>query len=72
MPRDDESYLGRFFRRRERKERDRRALPTEEEPSLPPPVEPIKGEEEPGRNDPCRCGSGKKYKRCCGKPGQGK
>jgi tetratricopeptide (TPR) repeat protein len=19
----------------------------------------------PGRNDPCRCGSGKKYKRCC-------
>ena len=21
---------------------------------------------EPGRNDPCPCGSGKKYKRCCG------
>jgi uncharacterized protein len=21
-----------------------------------------------GRNDPCPCGSGKKYKRCCGKP----
>ena len=20
-----------------------------------------------GRNDPCPCGSGKKYKRCCGK-----
>jgi uncharacterized protein len=20
----------------------------------------------PGRNDPCRCGSGKKYKKCCG------
>ena len=20
----------------------------------------------PGRNDPCRCGSGKKYKHCCG------
>jgi preprotein translocase subunit SecA len=20
-----------------------------------------------GRNDPCSCGSGKKYKRCCGK-----
>ncbi|NLB54684.1 MAG: YecA family protein, partial [Lentisphaerae bacterium] len=19
-----------------------------------------------GRNDPCRCGSGKKYKKCCG------
>lgn len=22
---------------------------------------------EPGRNDPCPCGSGKKYKHCCGK-----
>ncbi len=22
--------------------------------------------EKPGRNDPCPCGSGKKYKRCCG------
>jgi len=21
-----------------------------------------------GRNDPCTCGSGKKYKKCCGKP----
>lgn len=20
----------------------------------------------PGRNDPCSCGSGKKFKRCCG------
>lgn len=24
-------------------------------------------EEKIGRNDPCRCGSGKKYKKCCGK-----
>ncbi|HEY2683328.1 MAG TPA: sulfotransferase [Steroidobacteraceae bacterium] len=23
----------------------------------------------PGRNDPCPCGSGKKYKKCCGEPG---
>jgi SEC-C motif len=22
----------------------------------------------PGRNDPCWCGSGRKYKRCCGAP----
>ena len=22
----------------------------------------------PGRNDPCPCGSGKKYKKCCGAP----
>ena len=23
--------------------------------------------EAPGRNDPCPCGSGKKFKKCCGK-----
>jgi hypothetical protein len=27
---------------------------------------PAAREATPGRNDPCRCGSGKKYKRCCG------
>ena len=30
-------------------------------------VEPIRADQEPGRNDPCPCGSGKKYKKCCGK-----
>jgi len=29
-------------------------------------VKPIVKEKEPGRNDPCPCGSGKKYKKCCG------
>jgi len=24
----------------------------------------------PGRNDPCCCGSGKKYKKCCGSKGE--
>lgn len=29
--------------------------------------EPLKRTEpKPGRNDPCSCGSGKKYKKCCG------
>ena len=27
----------------------------------------IRKEEKVGRNDPCPCGSGKKYKKCCGK-----
>ncbi len=27
----------------------------------------IRVEKKPGRNDPCPCGSGKKYKFCCGK-----
>ena len=29
--------------------------------------EPIRAEKTVGRNDPCPCGSGKKYKNCCGK-----
>ncbi|GHV12178.1 UPF0225 protein [Fibrobacterales bacterium] len=28
--------------------------------------EPVKKEISVGRNDPCPCGSGKKYKKCCG------
>ena len=28
---------------------------------------PIRAEKKIGRNDPCPCGSGKKYKNCCGK-----
>ncbi len=28
----------------------------------------VRAEQKVGRNDPCPCGSGKKYKRCCGKP----
>ncbi|MEW6415231.1 MAG: UPF0149 family protein [Pseudomonadota bacterium] len=30
------------------------------------PAAPIRKAPEPGRNDPCPCGSGKKYKKCCG------
>ncbi|MDR1592847.1 MAG: preprotein translocase subunit SecA, partial [Prevotellaceae bacterium] len=29
-------------------------------------TQPIKAEKTVGRNDPCPCGSGKKYKNCCG------
>ncbi|BCS53099.1 preprotein translocase subunit SecA [Geobacter sp. SVR] len=31
------------------------------------PQEPAKSAKLAGRNDPCPCGSGKKYKKCCGK-----
>ena len=30
------------------------------------PREPIRREDTPGRNAPCPCGSGRKFKRCCG------
>ena len=33
----------------------------------PPPGAPAAGAPVVGRNDPCPCGSGKKYKKCCGR-----
>ena len=30
------------------------------------PVEPYRAPVKVGRNEPCPCGSGKKYKKCCG------
>lgn len=43
---------------------------TEETPETPAeqdPIPPVDTKKEIGRNDPCPCGSGKKYKHCCGK-----
>ncbi|MCL5289663.1 MAG: SEC-C metal-binding domain-containing protein, partial [Firmicutes bacterium] len=31
------------------------------------PRQPVRKEQQAGRNDPCPCGSGTKYKKCCGK-----
>jgi preprotein translocase subunit SecA len=42
---------------------------TEEEASSEQPVEPATRDRKAGRNDPCPCGSGKKYKKCCGAKG---
>ena len=40
---------------------------TNEQQSLP--NTPIRVPKKPRRNEPCPCGSGKKYKDCCGKSG---
>jgi uncharacterized protein len=32
-----------------------------------PPSQPVQTSSKIGRNDPCPCGSGKKFKKCCGK-----
>ena len=34
---------------------------------IKPPITQPEKQKKVGRNDPCPCGSGKKYKRCCGK-----
>ena len=64
----DTNEGNRFDRRKEKAERHKASLPGDDETPLPPPVESIRSDQkEIGRNDPCPCGSGKKYKKCCGK-----
>ncbi|MEG2018701.1 MAG: SEC-C metal-binding domain-containing protein, partial [Clostridium sp.] len=47
------------------RERVAKITSTNEDNSLK--KEPTKKKEKPNRNDPCSCGSGHKYKNCCGR-----
>ena len=40
--------------------------PAEAAAPEPPKPAPVPAGPSVGRNDPCHCGSGKKYKKCCG------
>jgi preprotein translocase subunit SecA len=51
--------------RREAPKREQLATPITTSSETKP--QPKKSDKKPGRNDPCPCGSGKKYKNCCGK-----
>ena len=51
--------------RTEQPKREQVAVPQEPKPGGNP--QPKHAEKRVGRNDPCPCGSGKKYKKCCGK-----
>ncbi len=48
-----------------KREQVAKPLPTGGDGSLP--NAPVKNTKKIGRNDPCPCGSGKKYKHCCGR-----
>jgi preprotein translocase subunit SecA len=41
--------------------------PPAEAPPEDVPQQPVRVEKTPGRNEPCWCGSGKKYKLCHGR-----
>lgn len=67
-PGSADNFERNFERKREQEKLNKARLPGEDEDPLPPPVEPIKkADADPGRNDPCPCGSGKKFKHCHGK-----
>ena len=66
MPKPDK-FDERYEKKQERK-RLRQTVASDDDAPIPDaPIEQAKADSTPGRNDPCPCGSGKKYKKCCGK-----
>ncbi len=59
-------FAERFNRLQERKRDEQRDEQTTE---AAPAAQPAQSDRVAGRNDPCPCGSGRKYKKCCGKAG---
>lgn len=55
-----------YFARLSRRDRVMKNLGSRCVPGSAPLQAPIRVQAKPGRNDPCPCGSGKKYKKCCG------
>ncbi len=68
MSRGSDPGKDRFDRKREADKMHKSQLPGADDEPLPPPVETIHSDAKPKRNEPCPCGSGKKFKQCCGKP----
>jgi uncharacterized protein YecA (UPF0149 family) len=48
--------------------REQEAYDLPDEMRITPPIPIVEHSPKVGRNDPCPCGSGKKYKKCCGDP----
>lgn len=56
-----------YQRRQERKKALASIVSSDDPPLSDAPVEPARKTHAVGRNDACPCGSGRKYKKCCGK-----
>ena len=65
----DDPLNDRYEKRLERKRRKESVVSDNDAPVPDAPIKQARSGSAPGRNDPCPCGSGKKYKKCCGKPG---
>ncbi|HEY8279496.1 MAG TPA: preprotein translocase subunit SecA [Bdellovibrionota bacterium] len=62
-PQQEEQVIERFEEKMERNVPMKMSRGDEEER----PAEPVRADKKPGRNEPCFCGSGKKYKNCHGR-----
>jgi uncharacterized protein YecA (UPF0149 family) len=60
-------FSKRFQKQQERKKQQTEVVDPDAPPLPDTPVEQAKSDRTAGRNDPCPCGSGKKFKKCCGK-----
>jgi hypothetical protein len=60
------SWWARFGRLASNRRAEELALATAGEVDNDRPMEPYRAPQKVGRNEPCPCGSGKKYKKCCG------
>ncbi len=67
MSGSDDKLSKRYEQRQENKRRESLVVSEDDAPIPDAPVEQARSEGQPGRNDPCSCGSGKKFKKCCGK-----
>jgi preprotein translocase subunit SecA len=65
-PEEEEEMIRQYQRRKRREQAEMRFIRSG---TLEKPQQVIR-KEKVGRNDPCPCGSGKKYKKCHGAPGQ--
>ncbi len=61
-----ENKIENRFEKKAERERMKRDIVSSDDAPLPDaPIEQARGGGDIGRNDPCSCGSGKKYKKCC-------
>lgn len=60
--------MRRFMVKYNRQLRDEQGVEASDGPAVTPPG-PSRKAVKIGRNEPCPCGSGRKYKHCCGRPG---
>ncbi len=65
---ENNQFERRFFRKLDEKKRVTEIQSEDDAPLPDTPVEQVRAEQTAGRNDPCPCGSRKKYKKCCGAP----
>ncbi len=67
----DEKALRKYMLEQTQRALAERAYQAPDQEPITPPVPIVEHAPKVGRNDPCPCGSGKKYKKCCGDPAKG-